>query len=65
MKKNKNFRIAGFSIMVVWFSYQAYVLPDGYQRNFILVMILAGLHLIYATVYGLKPLFKNREDADK
>lgn len=62
MKKNKIIWIAIYCLMTIWFFYQVNILPDGYQRYFIMFMAFVSICLILMTIFDIKPLIKNKKE---
>lgn len=61
MKKNKIIWIVIYCIMTVWFFYQVNILPDGYQRYFIMFMTFVSICLILITAFDIKPFLRNKK----
>jgi len=62
MKKSKIIWIGIYCLMTVWFFYQVNVLPDGYQRYFIMFMAFLSICLILMKAYDIKPIFGKKKE---
>ncbi len=61
MKKSKIAWITIYCLMTLWWFYQVNVLPDGYQRSFIMFLAFVSICLTLIKVYDIKPLLRNKK----
>jgi len=64
MKKSKIIWIIIYCLMTVWFFYQVNILPNGYQRYFIMFMAFLSICLILISVFDIKPFLRKKKPND-
>ena len=60
MKTSKIIWMLVYSLMTIWWFYQINVLPDGYQRYFIMFMAFVCICLVLIKAYDIKPVLNKK-----